>query len=502
LVSKKEVVLLALIMVVGATLRFYKLAAKSIWVDEAIQVALAKQDIPTLFRDYLNQVSGTIAGNAYQHDITTALILHPLASLDDSEFWMRLIPALAGILSIALVFRLSQLLYDTRLGLLAAFVFAISPYSVWYSQTARPFGFSLLFSLISLVMFLLALNKRHARYWVLYTLFSALNIYVFYFGIFLIAFQGLYLLFCQRKDHRACRTWLFSQMAMFVFLLPGLGLFLSQLVRRTASSNVSMGPEMLVSLGAPWYAFAVGSLSPSVRNLLIALPAVVFGGLMVLCGFVRDGKSTKQKSFLGLYLLVPYLLSLPVLLGMGSKIPMARALIFISPAYYILVATGILSCRERNKAIVFLSLFTIFSAISLLAYYKTDIYSGIRRAADHIREHAQETDAVYYLGTHEQLPLKYYLGDAIPGYGTWQWESLKEGLVGVTIERVWVVDYQQRSTTELVTSSYLGGQVARGSASELMGQRLADLSLRRVEEINFQSQNPVKLILYAMDEKE
>ena len=68
LVSKKEVVLLALIMVVGATLRFYKLAAKSIWVDEAIQVALAKQDIPTLFRDYLNQVSGTIAGNAYQHD--------------------------------------------------------------------------------------------------------------------------------------------------------------------------------------------------------------------------------------------------------------------------------------------------------------------------------------------------------------------------------------------------------------------------------------------------
>ena len=47
-----------------------------------------------------------------------------------------------GVLTIPLVYALGRTIRDHRLGIVAALLFAISPFQVWYSQEAR--GYSLL----------------------------------------------------------------------------------------------------------------------------------------------------------------------------------------------------------------------------------------------------------------------------------------------------------------------------------------------------------------------
>ena len=55
---------------------------------------------------------------------------------------LRLPSAVFGVLTIPLVYALGRTIRDHRLGIVAALLFAISPFQVWYSQEAR--GYSLL----------------------------------------------------------------------------------------------------------------------------------------------------------------------------------------------------------------------------------------------------------------------------------------------------------------------------------------------------------------------
>ena len=108
------------ILLLGLILRVIALAAPDLWLDEAISYYLSRQSIP--------QILHYTATHAFEHPPGYYLFLHAWMALGGtSEFWLRYLAAVGGVLGIALVATLAGRWFDRRVAVLAAFLMAIQP---------------------------------------------------------------------------------------------------------------------------------------------------------------------------------------------------------------------------------------------------------------------------------------------------------------------------------------------------------------------------------------
>lgn len=121
--------LLLAITVMGAGLRFYQLGSKGLWLDEAFSVWLGWQTIPELL-EWLLKVD--------QHPPLYYTLLHFWMGLAGSgAASVRAFSALCGTLTIPVVYLIGKRLAGTEVGLLAAFILALSPFHVRFAQETR-----------------------------------------------------------------------------------------------------------------------------------------------------------------------------------------------------------------------------------------------------------------------------------------------------------------------------------------------------------------------------
>ena len=145
-----ELSLLAIITVIAAVIRFYKLGEWSFWGDEAFTLSTKE--------DGFNY-------NLLRRSLATDLIRLTTAYLGVNEWNARLIPALIGTLTIPLTYYPTRRLFDTGTALLAAALLAISPWHIYWSQNARFYTLLLLFYSIGLLTFHIAMEED--RPWLL-----------------------------------------------------------------------------------------------------------------------------------------------------------------------------------------------------------------------------------------------------------------------------------------------------------------------------------------------
>ncbi|MFN2225509.1 MAG: glycosyltransferase family 39 protein, partial [Anaerolineae bacterium] len=183
-------VLLVLITALAVGLRLYRLDGQSLWYDEAFSAYLANMD--------LGEITARTAA-----DIQPPLyyyLLHGWIQLfGDSEFSLRWLSALFGMLTVPLIYALAGQLFRSRLaGLLAALLLAVSPLHVWYAQEARMYTLLTFLGVLSSYLLLLAMRapdrRRQAAWWAAYALIGIAAVYTHYFAFFVLAFQAIYLL--------------------------------------------------------------------------------------------------------------------------------------------------------------------------------------------------------------------------------------------------------------------------------------------------------------------
>src|SRR3990172_4764896 len=116
---------LAVIVFCGAWLRFTALNRQSLWFDEIGIVVRAQQP----FADVLRTFTRT-GENGPAYNVLLAVWIR-IAGI--SEIAVRFPSAVAGTLTIPLLYLLGRRLGGPFLGLLAAGLLAISPYHIWYS---------------------------------------------------------------------------------------------------------------------------------------------------------------------------------------------------------------------------------------------------------------------------------------------------------------------------------------------------------------------------------
>ena len=150
----KHYLWLLIAIVVAFALRVYRLDAQSLWNDEGTSVALAPLSLQAIASAALQDI----------HPPLYYFLLHfwtPLAG--QTEFAVRFLSVIAGLLVVAVTYRISRRLFDTRTAILAAFLSAFSPFQVYYSQETRMYIWVTLFAAVSVYAMLRVLDMRSMR---------------------------------------------------------------------------------------------------------------------------------------------------------------------------------------------------------------------------------------------------------------------------------------------------------------------------------------------------
>ena len=142
-----------------------------------------------------------------------------------SDVGLRSLSTVLDVGSMGLVYLVAGRLYDRRVGLVAAGLFALSPFYVWYAREARMYALMTLLALVSMWSMLTWLfddDSWWAGPWT-YGTVTLLLIYTHAFGALIPLAQNVYValgLDPDAADHEWYEGWTRTQLAVGVFSIP------------------------------------------------------------------------------------------------------------------------------------------------------------------------------------------------------------------------------------------------------------------------------------------
>ena len=444
------------IIILAFALRIYRLDHQSIWYDEGVSIYFANQVLKDL-------VAGVSTDN---HPPLHFFILHFWLKLaGQSEFSVRFLSLISGVLSVPVLFRLGRELFNQRVGLLAAFLLSISPFHVWFSQETRMYTLAALLGLNSVYTFVLLLkqgaNPGRRYLWLSYVITSVLGLYTHFYFAFVLLFENIAFLvqWILRQTHESTnsecanlRTWLLAQLCTVLLFLPW-ARFVA--IRYAADATYWEGALGLLTAAKDTFtAFSVGYTMEGKAVDFVTLGFVALAAVGVLASVcewklksnIQHPTSNIQHptAIVLLYLLVP----MGALLAISYHRPKfaPRYLLPALPAFYLLMAVGlgklVSSCKSQVKGSRMVGIAALIgllcslgfvsgaSASSLANYYFDEEYarSDFRSVAAYISSHAEAKDAIILVGGHMLPAFAYYYRGELPVY------PLPEGLVVSTKE--------------------------------------------------------------------
>jgi hypothetical protein len=402
-----QLVALTLIVVTSLGLRLYHLDQQSLWIDEVSSIEVARQPLREIVLNYRpGRHPWHGAEQAPLSFVTMNLFFSPAAAATSA----RLPSVLFGVAGVLALYSLMRELSDEAGAWTSAALLSLSPLHVWYSQEARWYALWILLTILSYRALLHAWRAPSKRTWLLYTLFTALNIYTFVLSFLLMACQGLSSLFLARRHGgmRFIAAVALAQLAAAVAAAPVLWLIMNTLGLTTGTPR----PLGLAQLPYTFFVYAAGySLGPTV-TLLHALPGVmriigehpvvvgvagVFGPLAIL-GMWQVRRWPVAAAILLPWCFGPLLLS-GVLALVSNVTFQARYSSAALPAFLALLALGLVATRPAILRIVVTLLVVGTFAASLANHYWNPLY--FKEDSRSVGAHLQTTAAaapVYVVG--------------------------------------------------------------------------------------------------------
>ncbi len=194
-------------IIAGIFLRLYGLNIQSFWYDELVTAATASY---TNFIDFLAHfLTGDVHPPLYY-----AFLHYWIKLFGSSETAFRLPSALAGILTVFVMYFFSKKLFDKYTAAIAAILTSLSGTAIYFSQEARSYSLLILFSAITTFLWLNMIKKSESenignKELILYGITGLITMYLHYFGTALIYFQLIYLFIVFILNKREIKKLLF-----------------------------------------------------------------------------------------------------------------------------------------------------------------------------------------------------------------------------------------------------------------------------------------------------
>jgi len=386
--TSRYVQILLGLTITGFLLRFYNLAGNSLWLDEAATLSFARQTLVGIWE--------STAGGEFNPPLFYWLE-HGMLVFGESEFVLRLLPALFGVLTIPVVYSIGKEFRDRNVGLIAAALLAFSPFHIFYSQEARAYTPMLFFFSLALLFYVRASRSNETRSWVLFGAFSAVAFWMHFYAIVPVAEI--------RRDPRSARNLAIGLGAFIVAALPLLIVTIGLFLIRTSS--------------APTYGIQGTDVVYQTLQQLSGFSDIILVPFIILflVGVILTWREDRNGALLLVFMMV---LPLAASLILSSRMPMIpRYLIYLLPVYFIGIASAYpgLHALVKDRRAVYLAIAAAFlvSAPFLATYYTTPQKNDWRGFSADLSGVTEEGDLVVVLPPYMAQPLDYYYRNATDG---------------------------------------------------------------------------------------
>jgi mannosyltransferase len=319
-----------LILSLGLILRLISLN-QSLWLDEATSALAARLPIADLFAKFM---PGDFHPPLYY------LILHYwTAFFGGSEIALRIPSVIAGILTIYVVYLIGRELSNQKTGLMGALLLATSGLHIYYSQEARMYSLAALFVALSVYFFTKILHRDRVGDFAWFGLFLSLSFLTDYLPVLIIPVFWLGGA-VSKKNFNWWKKFIASHIILLISALLWGPTLLKQINLGYSLQNVSpawwqiLGLTSFKNIALIPTKFILGRISFDDKFFYESIVIL----LCVLFGYLLLGAKKSQR-------LIRIWLVLPVVLGIliGFKLPVLYyfRFLFVLPAFYILIASGI-----------------------------------------------------------------------------------------------------------------------------------------------------------------
>ena len=394
--TKQESFLFLLPVGLVAVLSFYAIADKSLWLDEAFSVALARLDWSEMWR----VITAHESNMGLYH-----VLLHHWVQLGTGEFAVRSLSAITAIASIAPVFGIGVRLFGVHTGIIASLLLAVNAFFIQYAQEARGYALVLLLTASSSYLFIRAVDKPSVKTWGAYAAIGALSMYAHFFGAWVVAanfVSGLAVRGLAQK-----RNLVVSNLVIALLVSP-----------------------LLVSILAPHaYDSHLGWLAkPSLRTFARFFNALTgYGGptlvivYSVVCGYALLSEWAQERrahgrliswnyAFLCSWLFLPVLGSF-LLSILFKPIFYPRYLIISLPPLVLIAAAGVQKLRPAWLKLAAALLLLVLSSRGLVALYSGRCCQkeNWRAATKYVLDNSVAGDGMVFQAPYARIAFEYYL---------------------------------------------------------------------------------------------
>lgn len=404
---------LLLLTFIAFVLRVYRLDAPALRGDEAFSVLFARNTLSEMLRLF--------TASTEPHPPFSFFALHYWAKLAGwGEFALRYTSVWAGVLVVPLIYALGRLLWDQRVGLVAAVLLAFNPFYIWHAQEARMYAMLAACCLSSVILYLMVLRRSAWGWWVAYGAATALAIYTHYYAFTVVAFQGIYVLLTFIADRDAAADWRrrAGPLARWLLGLAVAGtLYLPWFL---SSWHILMAYQGNARSSIPF-------LEPVYRSLLVygqgqTLPRELslwflplWGGLLVGGWIIAWRRDRRSAGMMSLYLLVPWI---AIFIDSLRRPAFDERYFMVStPPFYLFVALALAALYRWRRALgaVAMVLILTICGVSLYNHYHNPVYARApdwRALNDFYVQHTRGGDAV--IANYPDPAVRYYYDFDVP----------------------------------------------------------------------------------------
>ena len=391
---KQHRLILLIIILFAFALRAFRLGDAAVWWDEGFSAWEARMGVIALADRTAYDV----------HPPFYYWLLHFWRlGVGDGAFQLRFLSVIFSVLTLVMLWTLARWLLPKRPGvaLLAAFLFALSRYAVWWAQEIRMYALVGFLALLSLYAMLRVRDQFSWRWALTYVLATAAALLSLYTLAFLLVIEGLFWLWTLRsvstwrRRAKLLGIWALLQMAVLALFLPWLGYALPRMWRWSVQEAFDVG-----LFGKLYIVMLHVGESTHIERVW---PAAALAFLVVLAGVAALIFSRKdQREWDGLVLLILMLVVPPLAVWLLTTFPnafgysprvQARYFYPFAATYYLLVAWAMVALADRLPRHRSLAAGVLLAGVAALSLWGLGGYYAGRYLQDEYQSVAQTLDA-------------------------------------------------------------------------------------------------------------
>lgn len=394
---------LTVIFVVATGLRFLALGHQSMWYDEAVSVRLARASLSDLVFGRVKDL-----GNPPLY----LILLHFWQWLfGSSDAGARALSAVVSAASIPVLYQVARRLTNARVALVTVVLFALAPVQIYFAQEARTFALVELLAIGSMSCLLTATDSpRRWLAWTGYAALTFLSLYAHYFTAFVVMAQVGWVLLYRRERSILLAFVAALAAAAAAYAVVWVPSLVAQL---TSKGNLGRSADSwyLHMLSTP-LVFGMGT---TLAWKALASPLRLVGAglaFLALVGLSAQGAWLMRRSQRPLALLIGWLAG-PILLPLLVSLLLfplytVRYALLASPAYYILIAAGVVGGKRLARSLS--AILAVTALVSLVTYFSLQVKPGWRDCAAWVTAGLQKGDVVAFDADIGETSFAHYAG--------------------------------------------------------------------------------------------